>query len=394
MAYNIISTNGTGDLRYLLGSPLSAPDYYDQIKASFPSADVYKIFAEPIVFDGGRRISWSSSYPGKAVAYTNLSDREKDKAQDMLNEAISRLLEAVDTFKDPKLLSIFKNCIEIPSLDSLFIVDYNGDKHAVVIEWGFIQDFIGSPRNVLQGLVNIPRVPMRINVVYEDDRTPAHNEAVVFDCSDGTKCLTSDENGCIVLENIKVGSVVTAYAADDDTKSHPFNFVCEENGDYALTVTSKGDMIFQIVDQNGIPQYNLNFCFEYEGIKISSVSNADGCITLEHMKGNVQVEAYMMTESGEKKYSNFFEFKRGVNPYRIVIETAPVVEEVPPPPPPELPQVSNMRIKVVDDKGNVLRNAPVIVRYLGKKETMRTDESGYVILYDLPVGTVVEAEPK
>lgn len=386
---NIIATKDIRLLRYLLGSPISAPEYYKQIRASFPNDDVDKMFAEPIMLDGGLTFAWSSAYPGKAVQYTALSQQDKNLAVDMLNTAVAKLINAVETFKDPKLVDIFRKCIEIPGQDSIYIVNSPDGPHVVITQWGFIQDFPDAQKGILIEFSKVKNVPMTFHVVYSDDNSPAANEQLVFDVNQTEVSAVSDSNGVVVLEKVRVGSFVRAYEAADMARLSPQDFTCVENGVNTIKVTPKSNMIFQIVDQNGVPQSNRNFLFEYEGNKVSSVSNADGLITLEHIKNGVQVEAYMASDSGEKQYDNVFVFDRHVNPYRIEIHV-----ELPPPVVPEAPKTSNMRIKVVDDKGNVLKKAPVVVRYLGKKEVLVTDDNGFVQINDLPVGTVVEAEPK
>ena len=76
---NIIATKFLNDIKYLLGSALTAPNMYRQIKAAFPGSDVFKIFAEPVVLEGGRKVSWVSQYSGNAVNYNYLSDEDKEE---------------------------------------------------------------------------------------------------------------------------------------------------------------------------------------------------------------------------------------------------------------------------------------------------------------------------
>jgi hypothetical protein len=70
------------------------------------------------------------------------------------------------------------------------------------------------------------------------------------------------------------------------------------------------------------------------------------------------------------------------------------VEEPTPPPPPPPPQTHNMRFKVIDEKGNVVKSAEITVKYNGKTETLFTDAEGYAELKDVPIGTQVEARAK
>ena len=69
-------------------------------------------------------------------------------------------------------------------------------------------------------------------------------------------------------------------------------------------------------------------------------------------------------------------------------EPVPVVE----PPKIEEPKVRNMRFKVIDEKGAVIKSAKVTIKYDGIKKELLTDSDGYVELQDVPVGAVVEAK--
>lgn len=384
---NVIATKDIALLRYLLGSPVTAPELYRQIRASFPNGEVYKFFAEPIVLEGGLKLAWSSSYAGKAVSYGRLSEQDKSMAQDMLNKAISDLMEAVKTFNDSNLQSFISNCIEIPSLDSVYIVDTNGEKHVVATQWGFVPDTPGAEKGLLIKFLNIKKVPMRFQVVYSDNMDPAPGEDIIFEVDGKPMQGKSDIDGVIVLEKIKEGAFVKAFEASDAEKINSQNYTCYEDEQYTIKVTPKGDMKFQVVDQFGNPQHSQNFQFEYDGQKISAVSNADGIITLERIKSGTRVEAYQPQADGSRKYENVYLFDRLVNPYRIAIEVEVAPE-------PELPKTHNMRFKVVDDKNNVVKSAEITVKYLGKTETLMTDAEGYAVLMDVPVGTVVEARAK
>jgi len=377
-------------LRYLLGSPVTAPELYKQIRASFPNGEVYKFFAEPIVLEGGLKLAWSSSYPGKAVPYTRLNDQDKSLAQDMLNKAISDLMEAVKTFNDSKLQSFVANCIEVPSLDSIYIVDNGGDRHVVATQWGFVPDTPGAEKGLLIKFLNIKKVPMRFHVVYSDNMETAPGEDIIFEVDGKPMQGKSDIDGMIVLEKIKEGAFVKAWEAQEADKSNSQNYTCYEDDNYTIKVTPKGTMQFLVVDQFGKPQHSQTFTFEYDGQKIQGVSNAEGVINLERIKNGTRVEAYQTDEAGARKYENVYVFDRLVNPYRLAIE----VEVVPEPPAPEPPKTHNMRFKVVDDKNNIVKSAEITVKYLGKTETMMTDEEGYAVLMDVPVGTVVEAKAK
>ena len=150
--------------------------------------------------------------------------------------------------------------------------------------------------------------------------------------------------------------------------------------------------MINVVDQNDKPLYDKEFTFEYDGNTIKAVSDADGRITLQKVRNMVTVTAYQLNGEGVKENVNTFVFNRSSRNYKIVIfvepEPVPVVE----PPKVEEPKVRNMRFKVIDEKGAVIKSAKVTIKYDGIKKELLTDSDGYVELQDVPVGAVVEAK--
>lgn len=383
---NVIATKIISDIRYLMGSATTAPNMYRQIKATFPDSDVYKIFAEPIVLEGGRKISWSSSFPGTAVNYQKLSDEDKSLAQDILSKEISNLMNAIKKFDDNNIVEFITNCIEIPNMEDVYIVNDQGTKHAVITQWGFVNDTPGAEKGLLAKFINIRKIPMKFQVVYNDDLTPAPFEDVLFEIDGKPASGKSDENGIITLEKVKENAFVKAWEADDKEKANIQTYTCYDDGNYKVKVSPKGTMNFLVVDQNDNPLHSLTFNLEYNGQTEKAVSNAEGQMKLERVKNSTQVVAYQLTESGSKDNVNTFIYDRKTPNYKIVVfvETIKVEE----------PKTHNMRFKVIDEKNNVIKSAEVIVKYNGITKTLITDAEGYAELTDVPIGAVVEAKAK
>lgn len=389
---NIIATKFLNDIKYLLGSALTAPNMYRQIKAAFPGSDVFKIFAEPVVLEGGRKVSWVSQYSGNAVNYNCLSDEDKSLAQDILSNDIGKLIAETKNFDDSSITDFIYKCIEIPGMEDVFIIDDDGKKHAVIIEWGFVNDVPGAEKGILTKLINIRKIPMKFQVVYNDDLSIAPFEDIIFEIGGKQLSGKSDEQGILVLEKIKENAFVKAWEATEKDKTAPQTYTCYENGTYKIKVTPKGDMVINVVDQNDKPLYDKEFTFEYDGNTIKAVSDADGRIMLQKVRNMVTVTAYQLNGEGVKENVNTFVFNRSSRNYKIVIfvepEPVPVVE----PPKVEEPKVRNMRFKVIDEKGAVIKSAKVTIKYDGIKKELLTDSDGYVELQDVPVGAVVEAK--
>ena len=369
-----------------MGSSITAHNMYRQIKATFPNSNVYKIFAEPIVLEDGKKIAWASPYEGSAINFQHLSEEDKSLAQDILSSEIGKLISEIKKFDNNEVIDFIYKCIEIPDLNDIYIVNSADGKHAVITQWGFVNDTPGAEKGLLNKFINIKKIPMRFSVVYNDDLSAAPFEDIIFEIDKKQQSAKSDENGIIELEKIKENAFVKAYEASDSEKQNIQNFTCYENGNYTIKVTPKGDMNIIVTDQNSIPQPAVEFVFEFDSRKENAVSGPDGRIVLKRLKNSTHVAAYQPSESGAKNNLNNFIYERSKGEYRIVIQVEELkIEE---------PKTHNMRFKVIDEKNNIIKNADVIVKYNGITKTLKTDSEGYVELTDVPLGAVVEARAK
>lgn len=388
---NIIATKIINDIRYLMGSSVTAPNMYRQIKAAFPQSDVYKIFAEPIILEDGIKIAWASPYEGSAVNYQHLSDEDKSLAQDILSQEIGKLITEIKKFDNNEVIDFIYKCIEIPDLNDIYIVNSAQGKHCVITQWGFVNDTPGAEKGILNKFINIKKIPMKFQVVYSDDLTPAPFEDIIFEVDKKLQSAKSDSEGVIILEKIKENAFVKAFEASDKEKTSPQTYTCYENGNYTIKVTPKGDMNILVTDQNSVPQPGVEFTFEFDGRTEKATSDSGGRIILKRLKNSEAVSAYQMSETGGKNNLNNFIYNRSIPEYKIVIQVETLkVEE----PEAEVPKTHNMRFKVIDEKNNVIKNAEVIVKYNNVTKTLRTDAEGYAELTDVPVGAVVEAKAK
>ncbi|MCQ2973798.1 MAG: carboxypeptidase-like regulatory domain-containing protein [Bacteroidales bacterium] len=385
---NVIANKDLNNVRYMLGSAETAKGFYNQIKATFPSSDEYKIFAEPIIMEGGLKIAWSAEYEGKGVCYDRLTEEDQSIARNILSESIKKLIDKVKLFNDDTITDFMYKCIEIPGMNSVYMLRKNGDTHVVLTEWGFVLDTPGAEKGLLNKLINTRKIPMRFQVVYNDDMTPAPFEDIIFEYEGKNMSAKSDENGVIVLEKIKEDSYIKAFEPDGDQKINMQGFTCYEEGQYQIKVTPKGNMLFEVTDQNHNVLSGQEFIFEYNTEKVKGVSDAEGHITINKVKNGVTVKAYQEKDGAQENINTFIS-DRKVEKYPIVIVIEEVVETPPPP-----PETRNMRFKVVDEKNNIVKSAAVTVKYNGITKTLMTDENGYAELQDVPLGTQVEVKAK
>lgn len=382
---NLIVTKQIADTRYMLGAAETASGHYKQIKATFPGGDEYKIFAEPIILDGGFKISWMTDYPGTPICYNSLSDEEKALARDLLSEKIKKLLSAVKKFNDNNIVDFMYKCIEIPGMSDVYLVRKNGEDNVVITQWGFVNDTPGAEKGLLYKILNVKKIPMNFSVVYSDSEQPAPFEDIIFEFDGNTISAKSDENGKIVLEKVKENSFVKAFEPDGEQRINMQTFTCYEDGKYKIKVTPKPDMLFIVTNQKQQPLSGFEFIFEYNGSQVNAISNAEGKITLNRIKSGTTVRAYQIVNQQQDNVNTFV-----CNPqtpfYPIVVNIEEVVVKE--------PETHNMRFKVTDEKNNIVANAEVTVKYNGKTEVLHTDENGYAVLLNVPPGTQVEVKAK
>lgn len=385
----ILLTKDTKDKRYLLGSPGSASNYYKQIKALLRDTDLWKVFAEPVLLESGAVFAWRSPYSGKAYDCKSLAEEDQGFAKAELRKVMSQLETKIKTFSDPTLADFFRNCLEIPDSDNIFLVNDNGKMNVVITQWGFVLDVPGAEKGLIQKILEVKKVPMTFHVYYYKDGKKIPGAVAAFAnvafSIDGKHFATvsSDDAGLIVLDGVKEETKVSAYEPDDTESAQPQTFVCYENCIYDVYVNPKGDMKIQIVDQFDSALPGMEFVFEYSGKQETHTSDAGGYIVLKSLNANTQVDAYQ--HSGTSNARNNFNsviYDPAQELYKIVVNV-----EKPEEPPVPQPELGDLNIKVLDKKGNVAANTDITIFYLDRREHMKTDAEGMVHIRQVPLGT-------
>lgn len=370
----VVSQNKIENVRYLFGSPSTVKSRYNQIKRTFPEGKEYLIFAEPVFVQDTNSIIWSTEHNGSIVNFSKLSPTDQVIAKKLLTKSIQVLLNAAKKYKTNELIEFIYNCIEIPSMNNVFLVRGDGDDKVVLTEWGFVSDVPGSEKGLLAKIINIKRVDMIFDVVFDDDE-PAPNQKFFFEFEDQKQTHFSDADAKIKLVDVKVDDEVVAYQKDGETKLNEQSFVCYEKGKYTLKAIRMVDMPFKVLNAQDEPVPEQTFIFEYNGEQKKLTSDAEGKMTLEGIKEGKEVVAYQ-TKDDEKINEHKFVCEKEKE-YILRLED----EEDP---------VYNMRFKVIDPNGEPVPNAKVKIKYEGKTEEKYTDNQGYTILENVEPQTQVQ----
>ncbi len=386
----VVERKKVENVRYLFGSPSTSKSRYNQIKRTFPEGKEYLIFAEPVYVEETNTLIWSTEHTGSIINFQKLSPTDQSIAKRLLTSSIQTLLNAAKKYETDELTEFIYNCIEIPSMDNVFLVRGSSGDNVVLSEWGFVSDTPGMEKGLLAKIINIKRVDMIFDVVYED-KEPAKNEKFFFDFEEQTQTHISDADAKIKLLEVRVDDKVIAYQMEKEQIINEQSFICYESGRYTLTAIRKIDMVFIVKNQDDQIVPNISFNFDYNGETTTLTSDANGKMTLPQVKVGGEVAAYQIKEEQKTNDHHFICEKDKENILRIVVEKEVVV--APPPPPPEKePEKFDMRFKVIDHKGREVPNAKVTITYDGKTYEKFTDEQGFTILENVTPQSVVKVK--
>lgn len=375
---SVVTQNKVENVRYLFGSPSTVKSRYNQIKRTFPEGKEYLIFSEPVFVENTNSIIWSTEHKGTIINYGKLSQTDQTIAQKLLTKSIQIILSAAKQFETSELTDFIYNCIEIPSMDSVFLVRNQNQDNVVITQWGFVSDAAGMEKGLLAKIINITRADMNFNVIYQDKEEPAPNEKFFFEYEGQTQTHISDDKGNITLKDVRIDEEVKTYQKEGENQQNQQSFVCYEAGKYTLKAIRKVDMNFTVLDPEDKTVSGQTFIFEHAGQQIKLTSNEQGKIQLPNVEINTEVIAYQQKEK-EKENEHKFICEKDKD---YILRLKPTEEEPEP--------IHNMKFKIIDHKGNPVENAKVKIKYNNKTVEKITDAQGYTILEDMTPQTEVK----
>jgi len=271
-------------------------------------------------------------------------------------------------------------------MDDIFIVKTPEQEKVVITQWGFTLDTPGAEKGLLEKIINAKKVDMIFNVIYADDETSAPDTDVHFENEGKKFILKSDKGGYITLSKVKVDSYVKAWEVIDDQIINMHSFTCYEFGKYLIKVTRKADMRFKVITSAQKILPNETFTFTYNGKTETLTSGADGTMLLPAIAINTEVKAYQISGSDEINLHRFI-CAKDTSEYLIVIKVPEEVVVAP-----EVPKVYDMKFKVVDNTGELVTNAKIVVTFNKQTKTLFTDEQGFAVLPNVEPGTQVKVK--
>ncbi len=356
------------NVRYIFGSPSTVKSRYNQVKRTFPEGKEYSIFAEPVFVEDTNTIIWSTDLKGSIINFSKLSPTDQAIAKRLLTNSIQTLLNAAKDFDTTELTDFIYNCIEIPSMNNVYLVRGAGQDSVVLSQWGFVSDVPGMEKGLLARIVNVKRVPMLFNVIFED-KEPAKNQKFYFEYEDNHVSHFSDADAKIQLEEVKVDDQVKTYQKEGETIIGLQNFTCYEGGRYTLVAVRYIDMVFTVLDQFDRTVAGQPFIFDYQGKQNSIISNNEGKITLPNIRVGLDVLAYQKNGEAVSNEHKFICEKGKDNILRVTVEeVAPVLLDL------------DMPFVVLNQEDKPVQGQIFTFDVNGKQTTLTSDAQGRITL--------------
>lgn len=375
---NNLATSQLTDIIYTHGNSGSAKNFYNQIKSTFSQNKEYELFAEPIIMGDGK-IMWITNIDGEVINYKKLNQEQQSQAKALLSQEMEKLFASAKRYEDETLLEFLKKSIEIPSLDDIYLIHSKEGEKVVLTRWGFLSDVPGAEKGLLFKIIEAPRIPMPIQVLYEDG-SPAEEITFTIEYERKKQEFTSNHAGIITIPKVKEDSFVKAYRLKDGEQTDLNTFTCRKDEKYTITIPLILDMKFRVVTSINEGIASEAFTLSYNSAKFDFVTDVNGEFTVKSVPVGTMVTAF--PKNAERSLNtNNFTCEKGRREYLIVI-LAPQTKKHP------------MRFKVIDEKDKVIANAEVTVMYNGKKEVLQTDAEGYAVLEDVEPNTKVKVIAK
>ncbi len=351
---------------------------YIQLRKMFEENGLHNIFTEPVLTDGGGSITWYTELEGQVVDFTTLSQGEQEYVKGRLKEQVRKvyraalkMLKAQDENPEIKeVLSLLDTCFEIPDYKDIFVVDKNGQKNFCIIRWGFNYDDFNASSGLINKLVGLRLSDMKIVSQYSNGKI-APDQPIFIEYDGQTKEIKTNSAGEFVISDIPYFKKIKIFQRDKTGQTVNIQeFASNYQEEYVYNVgIPKQDMNFKFVDNLGNPIRNVPVSFEYEGKKISKITDSNGNVILEGIPLGTEVKC---EQNGNLQQVTC---KENTSEYKIIGQQ------------PKVP----MNFKFVDQQNKPLANTPVRFEYNGQTVNATTDSSGNVILKDIPLYTNVRA---
>ncbi len=326
---------------------------YNQIKKIFEKDRLYRLFAEPVI-SGTDKIAWHTEFEGTIVPFPKLDEEEKDAVKSRLKEQVNSLYISVlkNTDNKDKQLELFKfidSCLEIPDFYDIFVIQQaDGKRNFCLTRWGFMSESTTTPRKILSSLVEI-KVNTIVVKVKKGNNKPAIGEEIFVKLKNEEKKFVTNDKGEIILEDFPLLEEISIYAKDKDgnrlyEKKYVISYVKEIDYYLGEENLEKQKVVIWAKTFDGRPAAKNKIRIQYEDFSQIYETDKDGKIILGNLFINTQIAVEQISDDKVVKYSKFT-VEKGKELYEF--ETAKTEKS------------HLFRLKVLDEKGNILPKIPL-----------------------------------
>ncbi|MBN1251330.1 MAG: hypothetical protein JXR51_16065 [Bacteroidales bacterium] len=200
------------------------------------------------------------------------------------------------------------------------------------------------------------------------------NTEVVFEYKNSIETISTDGEGIISLKGLPEKVEIACFINESDKYFFKFKEKGEENIKLELI---KLDMLFVIIGNNQNSLSGLNIFFEYRGKKEEHTSDNTGQIILKNIPLNTKIKAYQIFK-GKEYNAEHFQCVRDKAQYFFVGDF--------------LFESSDMKFKLIDESGQVIRNADMRFKIDQDEFEAVTNANGNIIVKDIKIDTIVSCK--
>jgi len=200
------------------------------------------------------------------------------------------------------------------------------------------------------------------------------NTEIDFEYKKSTETISTDEKGIINLKGLPENVEISCFI--NKTDKHSIKFIEKSEIKIELKLEQL-DMIFVVLNKNKESLIDLPVFFEYNGKKEELISDNTGQITLKDVPVGSSVKVYQIFN--DKEYN--IEVNKCVKDkaqYFFVGE--------------RLFETNDMKLKLVDDKDEIIRNADIRIKLNDNEFESKTDTDGCVFLTEIELGATVSCK--
>ncbi|MBQ1696484.1 MAG: carboxypeptidase regulatory-like domain-containing protein [Bacteroidales bacterium] len=346
---------------------------YTQLKMMFRTGKEYAVLAEPML-DGPNKITWHTEFEGTPAPFNKLTEDEREAAKGRIKYQVNLLYKSVfkqlyrGAMSDVKdMFDVVDSCIEIPDYDNIYRIQKpDGKSNYVLIKWGFISDDFNAQTELIKRLVPTKVDTVRIKVIKNSKTAP--NEPVTVIYKGRESQLTTDSKGYVIMEDIPLGDLFSAYAEDKDAIT---DYTCDGSDEYHLLIgTRSADMNFIVTDASGQPIADTDVSFTYDGKTYFETTDSQGRIRLRDIAEGTEVVCKQRNASKT--------FVCDINQREYLFEGERPVAEI--------------DVSVMNENGEGVPGIDVKFSYNDKSLSVSTDRNGKVSIDNMPPDTEFEIE--